>query len=403
MQALRWKSQFFTIWTGQAVSLITSAILQMAIILYLTETTGSALILSLASLVGFLPYAVLGPFIGVLVDRYNRKHIMILSDLVIALAAAILALAALSGELPVWLVMVILFVRSVGTAFHTPSLSAVTPLLVPQDMLAKCAGYSQAIQSVSLLLSPALAAFLYMAWNLTAVIALDVAGAVIASLTVAWVKIPGLTKPQQTEPLHFFKEMKEGFLALRSNKGLFALLWIGFLFTFIYMPINALFPLMSMEHFEGTAFHVSVVEIAFALGMLAGGLALGALGALKNRYLMIAASIALIGLGLAVSGLLPPSGFLLFAASCLVMGFAAPFYAGVQTALVQEKIQPQYLGRVFSLLGSVQGLAMPLGLILSGMFADGIGVSRWFLVSGMLLLSVAMLALLLPAMRKLDY
>lgn len=403
MQALRWKSQFFTIWTGQAVSLITSAILQMAIILYLTETTGSALILSLASLVGFLPYAVLGPFIGVLVDRYNRKHIMILSDLVIALAAAILALAALSGELPVWLVMVILFVRSVGTAFHTPSLSAVTPLLVPQDMLAKCAGYSQAIQSVSLLLSPALAAFLYMAWNLTAVIALDVAGAVIASLTVAWVKIPGLTKPQQTEPLHFFKEMKEGFLALRSNKGLFALLWIGFLFTFIYMPINALFPLMSMEHFEGTAFHVSVVEIAFALGMLAGGLALGALGALKNRYLMIAASIALIGLGLAVSGLLPPSGFLLFAASCLVMGFAAPFYAGVQTALVQEKIQPQYLGRVFSLLGSVQGLAMPLGLILSGMFADGIGVSRWFLVSGMLLLSVAMLAFLLPAMRKLDY
>lgn len=403
MQALRWKSQFFTIWTGQAVSLITSAILQMAIILYLTETTGSALILSLASLVGFLPYAVLGPFIGVLVDRYNRKHIMILSDLVIALAAAILALAALSGELPVWLVMVILFVRSVGTAFHTPSLSAVTPLLVPQDMLAKCAGYSQAIQSVSLLLSPALAAFLYMAWNLTAVIALDVAGAVIASLTVAWVKIPGLTKPQQTEPLHFFKEMKEGFLALRSNKGLFALLWIGFLFTFIYMPINALFPLMSMKHFEGTAFHVSVVEIAFALGMLAGGLALGALGALKNRYLMIAASIALIGLGLAVSGLLPPSGFLLFAASCLVMGFAAPFYAGVQTALVQEKIQPQYLGRVFSLLGSVQGLAMPLGLILSGMFADGIGVSRWFLVSGMLLLSVAMLAFLLPAMKKLEY
>lgn len=402
MQALRWKSQFFTIWTGQAVSLITSAILQMAIILYLTETTGSALILSLASLVGFLPYAVLGPFIGVLVDRYNRKHIMILSDLVIALAAAILALAALSGELPVWLVMVILFVRSVGTAFHTPSLSAVTPLLVPQDMLAKCAGYSQAIQSVSLLLSPALAAFLYMAWNLTAVIALDVAGAVIASLTVAWVKIPGLTKPQQTEPLHFFKEMKEGFLALRSNKGLFALLWIGFLFTFIYMPINALFPLMSMKHFEGTAFHVSVVEIAFALGMLAGGLALGALGALKNRYLMIAASIALIGLGLAVSGLLPPSGFLLFAASCLVMGFAAPFYAGVQTTLVQEKIQPQYLGRVFSLLGSVQGLAMPLGLILSGMFADGIGVSRWFLVSGMLLLSVAMLAFLLPAMKKLE-
>ena len=137
MQALRWKTQFYIIWTGQAISLITSAVLQMAIILYLTETTGSALILSLASLVGFLPYAVLGPFIGVLVDRYNRKHIMIISDLAIAFAAAILALVAFSKVLPVWLVMIILFVRSVGTAFHTPSLSAITPLLVPQDMLTK--------------------------------------------------------------------------------------------------------------------------------------------------------------------------------------------------------------------------------------------------------------------------
>jgi DHA3 family macrolide efflux protein-like MFS transporter len=402
MQTLRWKTQFFTIWAGQAVSLITSAILQMAIILYLTETTGSALVLSLASLVGFLPYAVLGPFIGVLVDRCNRKHIMILSDLVIALAAAILALVALSGALPVWLVMATLFVRSVGTAFHTPTLSAVTPLLVPQDMLAKCAGYSQAIQSVSLLLSPALAAFLYMVWDLTAVIALDIAGAVVASITVALVSIPKLQGPHETTELHFIREMKEGFAALQANKGLFTLLWIGFLFTFIYMPINALFPLMSMEHFGGTAFHVSLIEVTFALGMLAGGLVLGLLGTLGKRNLLIAASIAVMGLVLVVSGLLPPSGFLVFAASCLVMGFAAPFYAGVQTALIQEKIQPQVLGRVFSLIGSVQGFAMPLGLMLSGLLADGIGVSRWFFVSGVLLLLVALLAFLLPSLRELE-
>ena len=402
MQALRWKAQFFTIWTGQAVSLITSAILQMTIILYLTETTGSALVLSLASLVGFLPYALLGPFIGVLVDRYNRKQIMIISDLVIALAAAILAMVALSGILPVWLVMLILFVRSVGTAFHAPSLSAVTPLLVPQDMLTKCAGYSQSIQSVSLLLSPALAAFLYMTWNLTAVIALDVAGAVIASITVALVSIPNLTSGQEPTALHFLKEMKEGFFALRDNRGLFALLWIGTMFAFIYMPINALFPLMSMEHFGGTAVHVSIIEIAFASGMLAGGLVLGVLGTLSKRNILIASSIAVMGLSLAVSGLLPPTGFLIFIASCLIMGFAAPFYSGVQTALIQEKIQPQYLGRVFSLLGSIQGLAMPLGLILSGIFADGIGVSRWFLVSGVLLLLVALVACMLPAMRKLE-
>ena len=68
-----WKLKFYTIWAGQAVSLITSAILQMAIIFYLTEKTGSAMVLSMASLVGFLPYAVFGPAIGVLVDRHDRK------------------------------------------------------------------------------------------------------------------------------------------------------------------------------------------------------------------------------------------------------------------------------------------------------------------------------------------
>lgn len=86
-----WKLKFYTIWAGQAVSLITSAILQMAIIFYLTEKTGSAMVLSMASLVGFLPYAVFGPAIGVLVDRHDRKKIMIGADLIIAAAGAVLA------------------------------------------------------------------------------------------------------------------------------------------------------------------------------------------------------------------------------------------------------------------------------------------------------------------------
>ena len=110
-----WKLKFYTIQAGQAVSLITSAILQMAIIFYLTEKTGSAMVLSMASLVGFLPYAVFGPAIGVLVDRHDRKKIMIGADLIIAAAGAVLAIVAFYMELPVWMVMIVLFIRSIGT------------------------------------------------------------------------------------------------------------------------------------------------------------------------------------------------------------------------------------------------------------------------------------------------
>ena len=401
-ETLKWKRDFFTIWTGQAISLFTSAILQMAIIFYLTEKTGSAMVLSIASLVGFLPYAVFGPMIGVLVDRYDRKKIMIGADLIIAAAGAVLAIIALYMELPVWMVMVVLFIRSIGTAFHSPALSAVTPLLVPEEQLTRCAGYSQSLQSISYILSPAAAAFLYSVWELNAIIVIDVLGAVIACITVALVRIPKLSLKKQSLEQNFMKEMKEGLVVLKENKGLFALLLIGTLYMFVYMPINALYPLISMEYFAGTPMHISITEIAYASGMLAGGVLLGLLGSFKKRIVLITASIFMMGASLTISGLLPTSGFVIFVVCCAIMGFSVPFYSGVQTALFQEKIKPEYLGRVFSLTGSIMSLAMPVGLILSGIFADRIGVNNWFLISGILIVGIAIVCPLIPVVKSLD-
>ncbi|SHN83108.1 MFS transporter [Desulfitobacterium chlororespirans] len=397
-----WQRSFYTLWAGQAVSLITSAVLQMAIIWHLTEETGSAMVLSIATLVGFLPQAILGPFIGVLVDRYHRKYVMIGADLLIAAVGLVLALASLAMELPVWLIMVVLFLRSVGTAFHSPALNAVTPLLVPEDQLTKCAGYTQSIQSASYILGPALAALLYAVWDLNSIILVDVGGAVLASILTAFVFIPRLEAGESAAQGNLMLEMKEGYSALRSNKGLFALLWVGALYMLFFMPINALFPLMSMKYFGGTTFHASLVEIVFAAGMLAGGLVLGVWGGFKNRVMSLAASILLMGASLMVSGLLPAKGYVVFVLCSTLMGFSAPFYSAVQTALFQEKISPEYLGRVFALLGSVVSVAMPLGLVLSALFADTIGVNRWFLISGILITGIAVLPVLIPGLRNLD-
>ena len=397
-----WKLKFYTIWAGQAVSLITSAILQMAIIFYLTEKTGSAMVLSMASLLGFLPYAVFGPAIGVLVDRHDRKKIMIGADLIIAAAGAVLAIVALYMELPVWIVMIVLFIRSIGTAFHTPALNAVTPLLVPEEQLTKCAGYSQSLQSISYIVSPAVAALLYSVWDLNAIIAIDVLGAVIASITVAIVRIPKLGDQVQSLEPNFIREMKEGIVVMRQNKGLFALLLLGTLYTFVYMPINALYPLISMEYFNGTPMHISITEIAFASGMLAGGLILGRLGSYEKRVPLITGSFFMMGASLAIAGLLPPSGFIIFVVCCAIMGLSVPFYSGVQTALFQQKIKPEYLGRVFSFTGSIMSLAMPLGLILSGFFADRIGINHWFLISGILIIGIAIVCPMMTEVRKLD-
>lgn len=169
-----------------------------------------------------------------------------------------------------------------------------------------------------------------------------------------------------------------------------------------FATLGVLIPLITMECFNGTPMHISITEIAYASGMLIGGLLLGLLGNYQKRILLITASIFMMGISLTISGLLPQSGFFIFVVCCAIMGLSVPFYSGVQTALFQEKIKPEYLGRVFSLTGSIMSLAMPIGLILSGFFADRIGVNHWFLLSGVLIIGIAIACPMITEVRKLD-
>ena len=145
-----WKKNFFTIWTGQAISQFSSSVLQFAVVWYLTDHTGSAMVLTAAMMMGFLPQGVLGPFIGVFIDQYNRKRIMIISDLLISAASFVMVIAGWMGRLSTELILAVLLARSVGSAFHNPCLQAVTPQIVPAGQLTRCAGYSQALESINL-------------------------------------------------------------------------------------------------------------------------------------------------------------------------------------------------------------------------------------------------------------
>ena len=396
-----WKKKYFTMLAGQSVSLITSGILQMSIIFYLTAKTNSAMVLSIATLMGFLPQAVIGPFAGTFVDRHSRKGVMIGADLMIAATGGFLAVVSVFMELPIWLIMLVLFVRSIGNAFHSPASSAVTPPMVPQDQLTKCAGYNQTMQAAVSLISPAAAAFLYSVWSLSTIILLDIIGAVLACGVVAVLSIPNPPICPGESQNSFFRDMKEGYFELKKNKGLFALLWIGTAYMFFFMPISALYPLMSMGYFRGTPTHASIAEIAFAGGMLAGGILLSVWGGFKNRIFSIGLSVLVMGVSIAISGLLPTNAFFIFVICCTVMGLTSPFY-GVQNALFQEQLPPEYLGRVFSLLGSVMSFAMPLGLLCSGIFAELIGVEKWFLLCGIGIIAVAVLVFVLPVLRNVD-
>ena len=231
-------------------------------------------------------------------------------------------------------------------------------------ILTKCAGYTQSLQTIDYIAGTAVAGVLYSIWSISGMVALDIAGAVIASLAVALIRIPKPEKAEETRSdTSFWIEMKEGYSIVKQDKGVFALIWIAAAFTLLYSPINALFPLMSLDYFEGTTLQASVAEIAFSAGMIIGGIILGLWGGFKNRGIGISISIALMGVPVFISGLLPQNGFWGFAFLCVIMGISGPFYNGPVTALMQERIAADYLGRVFGLYGTAASLAMPVGAL----------------------------------------
>jgi len=394
-----WKMKFITLGIGQAISVLTSAILQTAIIWYLTQKTSSPMVITLATLSGYLPRAVLGLFTGPFIDKYNRKHILIYSDLIIALAALILAIISLNGELPIFAIYIVLFIRSLGAAFHSPALNAVIPTIVPKEHLTRCAGISQGFESVSMILSPALAAFLFTIWNLRSIILLDVLGAFLAITIVIFTAIP-VIENKSDKKLDLLQDTIDGLRILKSYSGMTGLLVISSLYAFIYFPVGSMYPLITMTYFGGSVADSSIVEIAFSVGTLVGSLLLGIFGNKLHKVLAIAMSIFIYGLGTTSIGLLPPSGLYYLIGISIIMGLTIPFFYGLRTSIFQATIPNEYLGRVLSLAYSISLFAAPLGLLFGGNFSTILGIEKCFFICGILAMILAIIIIALPNVRN---
>lgn len=397
-----WKSKFTILWVGQAFSILSSYISQYALIWYLTDLSGKAWVLSIAMLAGMLPQGILSLFTGSFADRFDRRTIMMVSDGAIGLVSLVLVVLAAQGELTIGPILIVLALRSVGAAFHSPCLQAVTPLIAPPESLAKCAGWSQGIQTVSMLLSPALAAVCYDIFPLHWVLLLDLVGAIFAILGVLAARLPVLKVGVEGQKLRIWQDTKAGFSVLRSHRWLWELCLICGLFCIAFMPVGALFPLMSKQYFGGGNDAAALVETLFSAGMLAGSIILGIWGGTKNKMVTMTAAIFALGTLLVMTGLLPSTAFWAFVVLSGLMGLTGPFFNSLFMALLQEKVEPDYLGRVLGLSNAIMTLASPIGLVVTALFADRTGISLWFLVAGVLIVVCGLLALALPAVRNCD-
>lgn len=387
-----WKKAFAIIYAGQAFSIIGSSAVQFSILWWLTVKTGSALTLTLAAIIGFLPQAIIGPFAGVVADRCSRKWIMIIADGFVAVSSAILGIGFLIGSPSVGFVYIILFFRALGSTFHGPALQSAIPMLVPDDMLMKAGGWAQLVSSGSSMLGPAIGAGLTVIFPMQSIMLVDIAGAIFAISALMFVKIPKL-KPVLAE-VHVWQDIKQGIQVLRSEKLLIQISIPVLLAYLIFMPLITLLPLLIYDHFQGTAWHNGLAQFLFAGGLLATSALIGVFGGLKKQFFMLSISLLALGVFISVCGILPPTLFAVFAIFAFLAGCAGTCFYVPYMAYVQRTIPGELLGKVMALLISAMSFSTPVGLIVAGPVTEIIGTNIWFLLSGIALFIVGIICCL---------
>ena len=396
-----WKKVFAIIWSGQFVSIMSSTIVGFAVVLWLSIETGSAEVLAFATIAHLLPHALVSPFAGVYVDRWSRKWTMIGSDAFISVCTLALAFMFFLGYTNILYMYILLLLRSLGSAFHSPAMQASVPLLAPKEHLVRIAGINQMIQSIAAIAGPVVAAILIQTMDIAYIMLIDIGGAIVACVTLLFVTIPNPAKKAKDEQ-HFIREMKEGFTTVINQSGINYLFLFSIIIMICVVPIGSLFPLMTLNHFEGTPLQVGYVEVAWGTGMLIGGAFIGTYKRPFKKVTTINFMHIIGGLTFLTSGLLTKDGYIIFLIVTWLGGITYPVYNACFTSLIQETIAPEKLGRVFSMFISASMFPSLIGLLFAGFVADIIGLPATFAILGSAMVITGFVSFLVPSMMALD-
>jgi DHA3 family macrolide efflux protein-like MFS transporter len=360
-----WLMVIVVIWAGQAISMITSYAAGYAAVWWLTENTGSALMLALGNICAFLPQGVLSPFGGVIGDKFNRKKVMIAADLSVGLVSLALAIVIVMGHMSVALILVMVVVRSVGQAFHGPAMMAAMPMLVPKRHLMRINTLDQALMSIAAIGSPAFGIILYTTVGFQSVMFLDFGGAIVAVAALMLAHIPTV-HDSSMEGQHVMANLKDGWNALAATRGLVILLGGITLGMMAFGPVGALFLLMTYDHFAGNGYMAALVEGVYGAGMLIGSVALIMRGDVHQKALLICISALIVGATTLTCGLLAPDMFPAFVVVSGIMALACAWFNTPLVTLIQTNVPEEKSGRALGLGNAAIGIASPVGIAIGG-------------------------------------
>jgi len=400
----KWAARFFTIWTGQAFSLFGSQLVQFALVWWLAQKSGSATVLAIATLAAILPQVLIGPFAGALVDRWNRRLIMIVADGSIALFTLLLAWLFATGRVQIWHVYVVMALRALGTAFHFPAMSASTPLMVPKEHLTRISGMNQTLQGLMALVAPPLGALLISVIPTQGVLFIDIGTALLAILPLLFLSVPQPERKETTahEKPSLLRDVRDGINYVRRWPGLVMILLIAVLLNFLLTPTGSLMPLLITKHFGKGALEFGLTDSAWGLGVIVGGILLGVWGGFRRKVVTAFMGVTGIGIGVMLVAFAPSNAFLLALGAMGFIGLMNSMANGPLTALMQAIIRPDMQGRVNGLVNSVASAMTPLGLLIAGPVSDLIGIRSWYWIAGIVTLAMGIMGFFIPAIMNVE-
>ena len=400
---VHWKSRFYTVWTGQALSRFGSSVVSFALIWWLTKKTGSATVLATATMMTLLPPVFLGPFAGALVDRWNRRRVMLYSDAVIAAFTAILAVLYFLNSAAPWQIYGIMLIRAIAGTLHGPSVKASTTLMVPNDHLPRVGGMNQTLNGILGIAAPPLGALVLSFMPMHWIMSIDVLTATLAILPLFFIDIPQPVKEEiPKRSWAVVREMMEGLKYVVYSKSLFFVVGTCTLANIFLGPVRSFLPLLITDFFGGGAIELGISTSAAGIGVILGGLIMTTWGGFERRLLTSALGWIGIGIGYMAILLLPGSFFPGFVIIRFLVGVCVPIGCAPLEAWYQTKVPPGKQGRVFSVLGSLDQLSMPFGLAIGAALSAVVPLRFWWFFVGFSHAALGIAWLLFPIIKRAD-
>ena len=360
---------FLIIWIGQLISLVGSQLTAFALGVWVYDETRSVSLLALTQIAFSAPQVFFSPLAGVLADRWNRRTVMIVSDVGAALAVLTAGILYLANRLQPWMVIPINFWMAAFITLMWPAYTASITLLVPKEQYGRANGFVQLGEALTQIAGPALAGALYVTIRLGNMALIDFASYLLAAtLMILFVRLPNLPRTEQEGQAKksVFQEMRFGWGYIRARKGLLMLLVYFFSLNFLAGIISPLFTPLILDNWEANV--LGYLSTIMGVGMLVGTLVMSAWGGGKRKVFTLMGAGLLGSLIVAVMGI--RLSIPLLAACGFGFMFTIPLMNASSQAIWQAKVAPEVQGRIFALRRTIAWSSQLVAPLLAAPLAD---------------------------------